>query len=367
MCGAAAGVPGANVCATEQPTFGLWHHLRNPPSSGRTTGQLYAECLDQAQWAEELGFGSYWLTEHHLSSDGYCPSPLVFAAAVTTRTKRMRISADVLVATLHHPVRLAEDAAMVSLLSGGRLDLGIGMGYREIEFEAFGRRLLNRPSLFEETIEILRRAWAGESVEFRGRRYTLPDVVITPLPEHAPAIFIGATTEPGVRRAARLGDGYVPLTDLLDEHVLIYRDELEAAGRAGHGRMFAGIGQPIIAEDPEREWAKVGPYALYQTKMYVEWEQANSTARGGYDFSGLQEPDDLLRAGMFQLWDGPTAVAELAGILDRYPELEDIHFWGHLPGEPVDSGSNRLEFLARRVLPEVRRQLADTGQRSALS
>ena len=128
---------------------------------------MYRDSLDQAVWAEQLGFGSAWFSEHHFSDDNYLASPLTLAAALGARTSTMRIGTNIIVAALHDPVRLAEDATAISLLTGDRFELGLGLGYHEREFAAFGRRLKQRPSLLEDSIAVIRHAW---SAEVRGTR-----------------------------------------------------------------------------------------------------------------------------------------------------------------------------------------------------
>jgi len=140
------------------------HHTRPEGPFGLVAGALVG--VDQIVWAESLGYGSVWLSEHHFVEDGYTPSPLVLAAAVAVRTDRVRIGTSLVVLPLHDPVRVAEDAATVSILSGGRFELGVAQGYRLEEFEAFGRRPNHRPSLLEEGIEILRRSWSGDPLRF---------------------------------------------------------------------------------------------------------------------------------------------------------------------------------------------------------
>ncbi|KHK88044.1 LLM class flavin-dependent oxidoreductase, partial [Novosphingobium malaysiense] len=165
--------------------------------------------LDQIARAEEMGFGSVWLTEHHFCEDGYTPSPLVIAGAIGERTTSMRIGTNLIVLPLHDPVRIAEDAATLSLLTGGRFDLGVGIGYKRPEFEAFGRELKFRPSMLEDSCEIIRRGWSGQKVNYTGKRFSLGDLPITPAPESPPSLFIGGMAEPAIERVARIGDGFL--------------------------------------------------------------------------------------------------------------------------------------------------------------
>ena len=139
--------------STSDVNFGLWYDFRNPPGNSRGFGDFYRATLDQITWAESIGIDSVWLTEHHFMEDGYTPSPFLLASAIGDRTTTMKIGTNLVVSPLHNPIRLAEDSATLSLLTGGRFSLGVGQGYWEPEFEAFDRRLINRPSLLEEGVE----------------------------------------------------------------------------------------------------------------------------------------------------------------------------------------------------------------------
>ena len=118
--------------------FGLWYDFRNPPQWRQASDRLYGEILDQIVWGENNGFDDVWLSEHHFIEDGYLPSILPIAAAIAARTKRIRIASGVILMPFHNPVRLAEDIAVVDVISGGRLELGLGVGYKLEEFESFG-------------------------------------------------------------------------------------------------------------------------------------------------------------------------------------------------------------------------------------
>src|SRR5919106_2090746 len=152
---------------------GAWLSLRydlRAPAFGAPAEALYRAALDQCAWAEDHGFAMVSLSEHHGSDDGYCPSPLVMAAAIAGRTRRMRILIAALVLPLYDPIRLAEDLAVLDLASGGRIDLIAGAGYRHEELAMFGRDMDERVALFEEALDVLRAAWSGEEFDFRGRR-----------------------------------------------------------------------------------------------------------------------------------------------------------------------------------------------------
>jgi len=141
--------------------FGLLYDFRNPTQWRLPFQELYARTIEQIVYADQLGYDSIWISEHHFVEDGYCPSVLAMAAHVAAKTSRVRIGTSVLLLPFHDPLRVAEDANTVDILSGGRLDLGVGLGYRAEEFAAFGVPRRQRPSRFEENLAILRHALSG--------------------------------------------------------------------------------------------------------------------------------------------------------------------------------------------------------------
>jgi alkanesulfonate monooxygenase SsuD/methylene tetrahydromethanopterin reductase-like flavin-dependent oxidoreductase (luciferase family) len=330
--------------------FGLWYDFRNPPPSAVSFESLYRASLEQIGWAETLGFDSVWLTEHHFCADGYTPSPLVIAAAIGANTRRMRIGTNLMLLTLADPVRVAEDASTLSILTGGRFDLGVGLGYRQLEFDYFGRKLSHRPSLMEEGLAILRQAWSGEPVQIAGKRFRVDGLTVTPAPRVAPRLFIGGMAEPAIARAARLGDGFLSTGGIGHD---AYIRALEASGKSrSQGSICAG-NWGIIAADPEAEAAKIGEHALYQINQYVEWGAFGPPERVPL----FPDAASALRDGPYELLDADAAVASLTRMLREFPEIVDIHFWAQLPGEPVESGSARIDYVARNVLPRVRANL----------
>ena len=327
--------------------FGLWYDFRNPAPSAVSFERLYRQSLDQIAWAETLGFDSVWLTEHHFCADGYTPSPLVIAAAIGERTSRMRIGTNLMLLPLADPVRLAEDAAAVSILTGGRFDLGVGLGYRALEFDYFGRRLNHRPSLMEEGIDIIRQAWSGNPVTIQGKRYRIDGLQVGPVPEHRPRLLMGGMAEPAIARAARIGDGFLSTGGIGHD---LYVQALEDQGKDRALGVICAGHWAIAAPDPEAEAARIGDHVLYQTNQYISW------GAFGPPESVPLFPDaaSAIEGGLYELCDADGAVAGLKQMLTDYPEIVDVHFWAQFPGEPVESGSRRIEYLAEEVLPRVR-------------
>src|SRR5919205_352386 len=168
------GVEEARLVGDGVPGFGLWYDFRQKPPLGDYAA-CYGECLEEIEEGERLGFEGAWLSEHHFVDDGYLPSPLVVAAAIAARTSTITIGTNILLLPMHHPLRVAEDAAVVSLVSGGRFVLGVGQGYVQHEFETLGFERKFRPSLFEEGIEVIRRALGEGRTVYKGRRWSFDD------------------------------------------------------------------------------------------------------------------------------------------------------------------------------------------------
>ena len=162
-------------------TFGFWCPIHSGGWDRREATDLqdltFEEAKDVSLYAEGLGFDSVWLTEHHFVDDGYMPSLLAVAAAVAARTERIEIGTGLLLAPLHDPVRLAEDAATVDLLSHGRLLLGLGMGWRVEEFEVLGIPMSERRTRLIDAVAILRQSW-GDALVTGTKRRRYPGVSV---------------------------------------------------------------------------------------------------------------------------------------------------------------------------------------------
>ena len=248
--------------------FGMRFDFRNPAQANTTMTERYRAGLDMAAWADQQEFVSIVLSEHHGSDDGYLPSPLVMAAAMAARTERIRITVSAIVAPLHDPLRLAEDAAVVDLISGGRLELVLANGYVAEEFAMFGVPLNERARRTRAAVETLRSAWTGAPFDHAGRTAR-----ITPQPERSgapgPSLSLGGSTTAAAERAARIADGFTPSMPEVWEP---YRAARIALGHPDPGPYFGvAVGNFHIAEDVEVGWDEVGEYFLHETNAYGQW------------------------------------------------------------------------------------------------
>ena len=312
------------------------------PAIGAPTDVLYAASLEQSAWADRLGFETVYLAEHHGADDGYCASPMIQGAAIAGVTKQINIHFSALIAVLHHPLRLAEDLATLDIISRGRVEMTLGIGYRLHEYAMFGIEKSRRAPLLEEMIGILEKAWTGEPFDFRG---TEVKVRPTPFRKPRPPIYIGGSTEASARRAARLGDNYFPA---LPDLTLIYEEERTRLGLPiparppRKGPLFLHI-----AEDPERDWELVAPHVIYTSNSNTEWAKERGVGDTPYKMMGGVE--DLKASPLFFVGT-PEQCVELAEHLGPDSELVFQPIMGGL--DPEISWSS-LELFAYRVLPEL--------------
>ncbi|MEZ5503407.1 MAG: LLM class flavin-dependent oxidoreductase [Halioglobus sp.] len=284
------------------------------PAFGAPRNRLYESALDQVSWADDLGFDVVGLGEHHCAEDGYNPSPLVLASAMAARSRRIKLRTSVLLAPLYDLPKLAEDAAVAQIISNGRLLLGIGAGYRAVEFETFGRQLGDRWAAMGEACSFLKNAWRGETFEWRGRKLT-----ITPRPEpFAPPILLGGSSPAAARRAAHIADGWFPPLDARLWQP--YREECLTLARPDPGD-YPQQG-PIflwVSRDPERAWKRVMPHVMHQLKSYSEWtREAFGRPAGPYAFAMDEE---TVRQGSAYRVLTPEQALELAAELGPHSVL----------------------------------------------
>ena len=334
--------------------FGVVYDFRNPVDSGMTHPSLYAAILEQVAWLDQLGLDLVWFTEHHFIEDGYLPSWIPVASAMAARTQHVRFSCDVCLLPFNHPLRLAEDLAVLDNISNGRVEIGVGMGYAPHEFRGFGLPVSRRVSLTDEGLEVLRRAFTGETFSFAGKRYSFENVKIAPSYVQAggPPLWIAAMAEPGADRAARFKANLLPQgprARTLDH----WRAQVRAAGGEPDSFRIGIIRSCLVTDDPDRDWAAVRLAERRRMEVYNRF-RAEAVGHGGV--AGITE-----EARIPQTWivgDVAQCVAALTRFIREYG-LTDVVTWGVPPGMRPEQMAPSLERFAREVAPQVKSALAD--------
>jgi alkanesulfonate monooxygenase SsuD/methylene tetrahydromethanopterin reductase-like flavin-dependent oxidoreductase (luciferase family) len=249
--------------------FLLRFGMRQSSHDATARADLYQAAVEMCAWAETRGCLGAVFSQHHASEDGYLPSPVPVAAAVAVRTQSLPITVGALLLAFYEPVKLAEDMAVVDLLSRGRVIYVVGIGYRDEEFEMFGVDRRRRASLVEERIRLLQQLWSGEQTDVGGRK-----VRVTPLPftPGGPTLAYGGGTVAAARRAGRLG-----LLFLSESHDATLEEAYRAeGGPSAPGCFFPPPDVPLtvfVADDPERAWAEIGEYMLADARGYGVWNR----------------------------------------------------------------------------------------------
>lgn len=317
----------------------LRYDLRRPGFARASHADLYRACLEQCAWADTRGVSAVALSEHHGVDDGYLPSPLVLAGAIAARTENLLISISALLAPLHDPLRVAEDLAVLDIMSRGRVSIVAGLGYRDEEFEMFGVDRGKRGRILEENLRVMLQAWTGEPFEYRGRT-----VRVTPVPHTKPhpLVLAGGSTEPAARRAARLRLPMMPATDD-PELAAIYEQACRDEGWDGGFMLRPGGTKYVhIAEDPDKAWAEVGPHMLHDATTYASWQPAGQHSVVTTSASTIDE----LKAGDVYKVVTPDECVELArhGPLILHPLVG---------GLDPELGWSSLELFDTRVRPRL--------------
>jgi len=321
---------------------------------GPSAPTMYQAALDMAAWADATGGClSVLFSEHHGSPDGYLPAPLVMAAAVAARTTRVPLQVAALLPTLRNPVQTAEELAVLDILSGGRLSVVLGAGYRQEEFDLFGIPMDERAARLDAAVDLFRRAWAGDPVVAPGGPVSGsrgPGTPVTPRPctPGGPLLLIGGGTPAAVRRAARLGLGM--MTERGGDLERLYRDECAALGREP-GLFFSGGDHTLTAAfvdpDPDAAWDRLGPYLLRDAIAYAAWNANADKPRPG-TVVDVATVDDVRAAGRYRIMTPDDAVAYIrtTGPLLLHPLC---------CGTPPDLGWPTLRLVEEEVLPRVGR------------
>ena len=255
--------------------FGVgMYSAQRPSGSKRSFSDLYADMLRQARLAEEVGLDSFWIAEHHFAEDGYVPAILPVCAAVLASTTRLVAGTAVAIASFYHPLRLAEDAIALDLLSGGRFVLGLGTAYRAEEFAGFGVAPETDEPRLDETIEILERAFSGRAFSHAGRFHQVPELTVTPPPRTPggpPLILAGdGVIDRDAMRAAQRGKAYMIDPALPLDEVKRLVDLYDGAFGEGEKPDLPLFNYGFISDDAD-PWELMRDGFTYLRQTYDRW------------------------------------------------------------------------------------------------
>ena len=313
------------------------------PGIGAPPADLYETALEMAEWGQANGCAAIQVSEHHRSADGYLPAPMVLASALAARTKTIPIQVAALILPLHDPVEIAEQMAVLDLISKGRVSYVMAVGYVPAEYAMFGRAMKGRGKRMEECLEVIQKALRGEEFEYEGR-----PVKVTP-PPHTPGgpmLLMGGGAPVVARRAARFGMGMIAMGG--DPNLeTVYREACEEFGNPPGLFVDPPIGQPnsaFVARDPDAAWQKWGPHLLHDAMAYAEWmgdDIESATKSAAMTVDGLRA-----EKGNYQIYSPEEAIAQIKerGVIQLQPLCG---------GLPPEFAWESLETLAKDVLPHI--------------
>ncbi|MGW4856615.1 LLM class flavin-dependent oxidoreductase [Streptomyces sp. NPDC004288] len=311
-------------------------NLVDPRATPESLSERYRAALAMAAYADGHGVDTVQTEEHHGVENNWLPSPFAFAGAVFGATRRIAVTVSAIIGPLHDPLRLAEDIAVLDLLSGGRLVTVAGIGYRPEEYEERGVDWGRRGKLQGLLLETLLTAWTGEPFTYQGRT-----VRVTPRPftRPHPMLLVGGSSRAAARRAARLGLPFFPSAHL-PELEAYYRERCAEYGTEGWTMMPAEV-TPLLhlSEDPDRTWAEHGEHFLHEARTYASWQSKDirSAVR-----SAATTVAELRAEGVYRVVTPEECLAL---------GLESLVLHPLCGGMPVEEGWRSLRLFCDRVLP----------------
>ena len=320
------------------------------PDWGTPARELYPAALEMAAFADRIGADMIGLMEHHGSDDGYLPQPFVLAGGIAAATKRVRLMLGAVILPLHDPVMLAEQVAVLDLMSGGRANVILGAGYVPFEFALFGKSVKDRAKLMDDGIDTILRALRGERFERQMPDGSTRPVFVRPVPGRAPEeiLLVGGGVAASAKRAARFDLGFAPINP---STVDTYLEECARLGRPPRGASTGVPGMPLavhLCEDPDAGWAAIEAHALHVVTEYAKWAEMEGSASNS-PFKGLDNPEALRRSGIFAAWTPEQLLARVREL----PAGANVGLQPLLGGLSPDEGWKSLKLL-EKTMPRLR-------------
>lgn len=310
-----------------------------PDPGGAATADRYRAGIEMARLVDRRGFQVVSLEEHHANAIGWSPTPLLNAGMILSSTENLLVTISALLLPLHDPIRVAEDLAVLDLVSRGRISIVAGLGYRPVEYAAHRKDWTRRGRLLDEALEIMLKAWTGEPFTFEGET-----IQVTPRPytQPHPMVMVGGSSPAAARRAARFGLPF-QLPGQVPEIEELYRSECERRGVTPMCIAPHDVAMVNVVDDPDRAWATLGEHLLLEARTYHEWQPPGQTSAVHSHASTVEE---LRAEGIYQFLTPDEAVdrARRTGVLTLHPLVG---------GMPLDEAWSSVEMCVDRVVPAL--------------
>lgn len=334
--------------------FGLHYSCQSPAGDWPS---LYADVLDQARLAERLGYHSLEVAEHHFLPDGWIPSPTVLLGGLAAVTTDVRLQTGIMILPLHHPIEVAEQIAVLDNLSNGRMRVGVAIGWRDEEFDAFGIDKRERVPRTEEGIRILRRLLSEDAVSHAGQFYEFEDVTVTPRPvQDRIPLWYGGMSPGAIERAATMADAWfmspIETVDELAELRATYDEALAASGGDPTTVPRPLRREAYVAETDERAWAEVWESLLYEYReVYGDYTDAGHTFDpADEDQAAVIEELKAHAEDRFLVGSPETVVGELETAL-AVTDADEVVLRMHFPGLDAAKVERSMRLVAEEVMP----------------
>ncbi|MBW2390664.1 MAG: LLM class flavin-dependent oxidoreductase [Deltaproteobacteria bacterium] len=348
--------------------FGMLHLFESP--SGRSEQQMILEQHSLMEAAEGYGFDSVWPAEHHFTEYGVCCSPAINLAAIARTTKTIRLGTGIVVLPFHNPVRVAEDFAMLDQLSGGRVELGVGRGYQPIEFQGFGVDQTKSREIFDESIEIIRRCWTDEKLNFKGKHYEFKDVEVRPRPLQRPhpPIWMAALSEETFEKAGKMGFNLLlsPLfggsLEGAGDRIKRYRDTLADNGFDPATREVGALVMTYTSKTQEQAHKEFADPVIWYFRTFGKFV---APKLGQPPIEGYEWYTDIRDLASVVEWDtllshGAVICGEQDYVTEKLHEMQEItgidHLlgWTRLGGLADDLVIAHMERMRDSIMPSLR-------------
>jgi alkanesulfonate monooxygenase SsuD/methylene tetrahydromethanopterin reductase-like flavin-dependent oxidoreductase (luciferase family) len=334
--------------------FSLFNRGQNP--LGDDMHARFQEACEQARLADKLGFDTLMKGSHYSAYPLLDFQQVPFLSRIMAEAPNLRLCAGIVLLPLHKPLDVAETFANIDVMSGGKLIFGVGVGYREVEFQAFGTTMKGAGQRLEENLEAVKRLWTEEKVTMQGSHFNLLDAScpVKPLQKPMPPIWVGANADKAIIRAARVADAWFVnphnRIDTIARQMDVYKKALEDAGKSDLPEDFPMMREVVVARSREEAMRMAEPFLKAKYDAYHEWGQDKVMPKGD-DNLGLIF-DELVKDRF--LFGSPEEVSNQIIDIVRNFGVNHFVFGVQFPGMPQSMVLDQMQLLAEEVFPAVR-------------